>query len=57
MDALRDSGAPYEIVIIDDNSPDGTLQVAQQLQRIYGEDHIVRAPPRPVRARPLAHAR
>lgn len=32
----------YEVIIIDDNSPDGTLEVAKQLQAIYGEDHIVR---------------
>ena len=32
----------YEIIIIDDASPDGTLQVAEKLQKIYGEKHIVR---------------
>ena len=32
----------YEIIVIDDNSPDGTLQVAEELQRIYGEEKIVR---------------
>lgn len=31
----------YEIVIVDDNSPDGTLQVAKDLQEIYGDDVIV----------------
>ena len=31
----------YEIIVIDDNSPDGTLQVAEELQRIYGEEKIV----------------
>ncbi|EGG15831.1 glycosyltransferase [Cavenderia fasciculata] len=30
----------YEVVIVEDNSPDGTLQVAQQLQKIYGEEKI-----------------
>lgn len=35
------SGYNYEIVVIDDGSPDGTLEVAEQLQRIYGEDKIV----------------
>ena len=34
----------YEIIIIDDNSPDGTLEVAKQLQRIYGEQKIVLRP-------------
>lgn len=31
----------YEIVIIDDNSPDKTIEVAQQLQKIYGSDRIL----------------
>ncbi|KAI3650600.1 hypothetical protein MP228_004081 [Amoeboaphelidium protococcarum] len=31
----------WEIVIIDDNSPDGTQQVAKQLQKVYGTDKIV----------------
>ncbi|OMH81514.1 Dolichol-phosphate mannosyltransferase, partial [Zancudomyces culisetae] len=30
----------YEIIIIDDNSPDGTLEVAKRLQQIYGEKRI-----------------
>ncbi|XP_075585192.1 dolichyl-phosphate mannosyltransferase subunit 1 isoform X2 [Dermatophagoides farinae] len=34
----------YEIIIIDDNSPDGTLDVAKQLQTIYGDDKIVLKP-------------
>lgn len=34
----------WEIVIIDDNSPDGTGQVAEQLQRIYGENRILLRP-------------
>ncbi|OMJ09916.1 Dolichol-phosphate mannosyltransferase subunit 1 [Smittium culicis] len=34
----------YEIIIIDDASPDGTLEVAKQLQTIYGEDRIVLRP-------------
>lgn len=32
----------YEIIVIDDGSPDGTLDVAEELQRIYGKDRIVR---------------
>ena len=35
------SGYNYEIIVIDDGSPDGTLEVAEQLQNIYGEDKIV----------------
>ena len=35
------SGYSYEIIIIDDNSPDGTLEVAKELQKLYGEEKIV----------------
>uniref|UniRef100_G3NJT1 Dolichol-phosphate mannosyltransferase subunit 1 n=1 Tax=Gasterosteus aculeatus aculeatus TaxID=481459 RepID=G3NJT1_GASAC len=38
---LDEGGFNYEIIVIDDGSPDGTLQVAEQLQKIYGEDKIV----------------
>lgn len=38
------SGYKYEIIVIDDGSPDGTLEVAEQLQQIYGEDKIVSSP-------------
>lgn len=34
----------YEIIVIDDASPDGTLEVAKQLQQIYGEKKIVLRP-------------
>lgn len=34
----------YEIIVIDDGSPDGTLDVAKQLQHIYGEEKIVLRP-------------
>jgi dolichol-phosphate mannosyltransferase len=37
------SQVKYEIVIIDDASPDGTLQMAKALQAHYGEDTIVGA--------------
>lgn len=35
-------GDDWEIVIVDDASPDGTLEIAKQLQLVYGEDKIVR---------------
>lgn len=38
---LFDSDLDYEIIVIDDGSPDGTLEVAKQLQEVYGEDKIV----------------
>lgn len=31
----------WEIIIVDDNSPDGTQEVAKQLQTVYGEERIV----------------
>lgn len=34
----------YEIIVIDDNSPDKTLEIAQELQNIYGCDRIVLRP-------------
>jgi dolichol-phosphate mannosyltransferase len=30
-----------EVIIVDDNSPDGTREVASQLQSIYGSDKII----------------
>ncbi|XP_012253643.2 dolichol-phosphate mannosyltransferase subunit 1 [Athalia rosae] len=38
------SESAYEIIIIDDGSPDGTLEVAQNLQKIYGKDRIILRP-------------
>lgn len=34
----------YEVIIIDDGSPDGTLDVAKELQREYGADKLVLRP-------------
>ncbi|MEQ2224196.1 dolichol-P-mannose synthesis [Ilyodon furcidens] len=39
-----ENGYHYEIIVIDDGSPDGTLEVAEQLQKIYGEDKILLRP-------------
>ena len=37
----------WEIIVVDDASPDGTQEIAQQLANVYGEDKIVsRAMPR-----------
>ncbi|XP_069025317.1 dolichol-phosphate mannosyltransferase subunit 1 [Embiotoca jacksoni] len=42
--SFRESGFNYEIIVIDDGSPDGTLEVAKQLQKIYGEDKMLLRP-------------
>jgi len=34
------SSSWYEILVIDDNSPDGTQEVVKQLQEVYGGDRI-----------------
>lgn len=39
-----ESGYDYEIIIIDDGSPDGTLEAALQLEKIYGKEKIVLRP-------------
>ncbi|XP_078483388.1 dolichol-phosphate mannosyltransferase subunit 1 [Ciona intestinalis] len=41
---FTESNYNFEIIVIDDGSPDGTLDVAKQLQTIYGEDKIVLRP-------------
>ncbi|XP_028135608.1 dolichol-phosphate mannosyltransferase subunit 1 [Diabrotica virgifera virgifera] len=41
---MNRSNCDYEIIVIDDGSPDGTLEAAKQLQKIYGEDKIFLRP-------------
>lgn len=38
---FKEHAIDWEIIIVDDNSPDGTQDVAKELQKIYGEDRIV----------------
>lgn len=40
MDSLRCYS--FEIIIVDDNSPDGTQEVVRKLQKAYGGDKVVR---------------
>ncbi|XP_023617501.1 dolichol-phosphate mannosyltransferase subunit 1 isoform X1 [Myotis lucifugus] len=42
--SFSESGINYEIIIIDDGSPDGTREVAEQLEKIYGSDKILLRP-------------
>ena len=35
------SALDYEIVIVEDSSPDGTLQVAEEMKKIYDKDRII----------------
>lgn len=39
---FKEHAIDWEIVIVDDNSPDGTQDVAKELINIYGDDRIVR---------------
>ncbi|KAL0124046.1 hypothetical protein PUN28_006086 [Cardiocondyla obscurior] len=41
---MEESELAYEIIVIDDGSPDGTLDMAKQLQRVYGDNKIVLKP-------------
>ncbi|OQE41175.1 hypothetical protein PENCOP_c005G07953 [Penicillium coprophilum] len=34
----------WEVIIVDDGSPDGTLEIAKQLQKLYGSEHIILKP-------------
>lgn len=38
--SFNDAKLQYEVVIVDDSSPDNTLEVAQAIQKSYGKDHV-----------------
>ena len=38
------AGIDWEIIVVDDASPDGTQDVARQLAGIYGEERVVLKP-------------
>ena len=41
---FTEANIDFEIIVIDDGSPDGTLEVGKQLEKIYGSDKIVLRP-------------
>ncbi|KAK9805612.1 hypothetical protein WJX72_007823 [[Myrmecia] bisecta] len=41
---FQDSDTEFELIVVDDNSPDGTQDVVRKLQRSYGEDRILLRP-------------
>ncbi|OAX83295.1 hypothetical protein ACJ72_02348 [Emergomyces africanus] len=41
---FRENNLDWEVIIVDDGSPDGTLEVAKQLQSLWGPEHIVLKP-------------
>ena len=38
---LAENELNFEIIVVDDNSPDGTTQVAKELQKIYGTEKLI----------------
>eukprot|EP00871_Galdieria_phlegrea_P000299 jgi/Galph1/126/GphlegSOOS_G4851.1 len=42
--AFKSMGEKYETIIVDDNSPDGTLEEAKKLQKFFGEEKVILAP-------------
>ncbi|KAF8460376.1 nucleotide-diphospho-sugar transferase [Kalaharituber pfeilii] len=41
---LNENNIDWELIIVDDGSPDGTQEVAEQLIKVYGEKRIVLKP-------------
>ncbi|KUL91689.1 hypothetical protein ZTR_01055 [Talaromyces verruculosus] len=41
---FREQNLDWEVIIVDDGSPDGTQEVAKQLQKVWGTNHIVLKP-------------
>ncbi len=39
-DAFTAANVPYEIVVVDDSSPDNTLDVAKSLQQVFGQEQF-----------------
>ncbi|KAJ7596738.1 glycosyltransferase family 2 protein [Mycena floridula] len=41
---FEENNLSWEVIVVDDASPDGTQEIAQQLARVYGEDKIILKP-------------
>ncbi|EED19561.1 dolichol-phosphate mannosyltransferase, putative [Talaromyces stipitatus ATCC 10500] len=41
---FRENNLDWEVIIVDDGSPDGTQEVAKQLQKVWGTEHIILKP-------------
>lgn len=39
--SFEESSIDYEVIIVEDNSPDGTLEVAMRLKELYGGNRII----------------
>mmetsp|Transcript_8609 Transcript_8609/g.14345 ORF Transcript_8609/g.14345 Transcript_8609/m.14345 type:complete len:205 (+) Transcript_8609:90-704(+) len=39
--SFENSNLKYEVIVVEDNSPDGTLEVAEQLKELYGKEKII----------------
>ena len=39
--SFEEAGVDYEVIVVEDNSPDGTLQIAEELQTVYGRNHLI----------------
>lgn len=40
MKYMDESKYKFEVIVVDDNSPDGTTEVAKDLQKIYGKEKL-----------------
>jgi dolichol-phosphate mannosyltransferase len=41
MKHMNEANYNFEVIVVDDNSPDGTTEVAKDLQKIYGNKKLI----------------